>query len=382
LTTSIEHLKISLRARLDARSGGEGKEAPMRAAAFGFLVSLTALGAAGAPPASAQTSNVTVKVATFGGHSGEVEKSYVGDRMTRVTGVKIEWTHGNPSDFFAKMLAARGRQPPFDVVLLDDAVQNAAIKAGVLARLDPALVPNLKNLYPRARNPQGYGPYAILYSIGIVYNKDRLKAAGVAEPASWMDLFDLRLAGHVSIPDMSLPQGADFVMKMAQLNGGSEADVLPGLKRIAEIKASSYYTSSATLGEQLAAGDAWMSVWTSGRAWAMIKQGYPVGYVIPKEGSILGIDTVDMVAGTAHPREAQQFIDMQLDALGQLGWAVEMSYGPSNAALQSVFAAYPELARTMPSSEADLAGLYSPDWGVYNANLARATDYWNRNVKH
>jgi putative spermidine/putrescine transport system substrate-binding protein len=382
LTTSIEHLKISLRARLDNRSGGEGKEAPMRAAAFGFLVSLTALGAAGAPPASAQTSNVTLKVATFGGHSGEVEKSYVGDRMTRVTGVKIEWTHGNPSDFFAKMVAARGRQPPFDVVLLDDAVQNAAIKAGVLARLDPALVPNLKNLYPRARNPQGYGPYAILYSIGIVYNKDRLKAAGVAEPASWMDLFDPRLAGHVSIPDMSLPQGADFVMKMAQLNGGSEADVLPGLKRIAEIKASSYYTSSATLGEQLAAGDAWMSVWTSGRAWAMIKQGYPVGYVIPKEGSILGIDTVDMVAGTAHPREAQQFIDMQLDALGQLGWAVEMSYGPSNAALQSVFAAYPELARTMPSSEADLAGLYSPDWGVYNANLARATDYWNRNVKH
>jgi len=103
---------------------------------------------------------------------------------------------------------------------------------------------------------------------------------------------------------------------------------------------------------------------------------------IPKEGSILGIDTVDMVAGTDHPQEAQQFINMQLDALGQLGWAVEMAYGPSNATLQSVFVAYPELARTMPSSEADLAKLYSPNWRVYNANLARATDYWNRNVKH
>jgi hypothetical protein len=47
-----------------------------------------------------------------------------------------------------------------------------------------------------------------------------------------------------------------------------------------------------------------------------------------------------------------------------------------------VFAAYPELARTMPSSEADLAKLYSPNWSVYNANLARATDYRNRDVKH
>ena len=105
------------------------------------------------------------------------------------------------------MLAARGRQPPFDVVLLDDAVQDAAIKAGVLAKLDPELVPNLRKLYPRARNPQGYGPYAIFYSIGIVYNKDKLKAAGIAEPTSWADLFNPKLAGHISIPDISLPQG-------------------------------------------------------------------------------------------------------------------------------------------------------------------------------
>jgi putative spermidine/putrescine transport system substrate-binding protein len=354
----------------------------MRALMVGLLAAVAVALAVVVAPLHALTSNVTLKVATFGGHSGEVEKSYVGDRMTRVTGVKIEWTHGNPSDFFAKLLAARGRQPPFDVVLLDDAVQDAAIRAGVVAKLDPALVPNLNRLYPRARNPQGYGPYAILYSVGIVYNKDKLKAAGIAEPESWQDLWNPKLAGHLSIPDISLPQGADFVMKIAQLNGGSEADIIPGLKKIAELKANSYYTSSATLGEQLASGDVWVSVWTSGRAWAMINQGYPVGYLIPKEGSVLGIDTVDMVAGTTHPKEAQQFINMQIDALGQLGWAVEMAYGPSNATLQSVFAAYPALARMMPSSEADLAKLYSPNWGVYNAHLAQATDYWNRNVKH
>lgn len=277
--------------------------------------------------------------------------------MTRMTGVKIEWMHGNPSDFFAKMLAARGRLAPFDVVLLDDAVQDAAIKAGVLAKLDPALVPNLTELYPRARNAEGYGPYAILYSIGIVYNKDKLKAAGIAEPDSWQDLWNPELAGHISIPDISLPHGADFVMKIAQLSGGSESNVVAGLKKIAQIKANSYYTSSNTLGQQLASGDVWVSVWTSGRAWAMIHQGYPIGYVIPKEGSILGIDTVDMVAGTAHPKEAQEFINMQIDPLSQLGWAVEMSYGPSNATLRSVFEAYPKLAQTMPSSEAGLSKL-------------------------
>ncbi len=354
----------------------------MRAAIVGFLGLLASALIGTPPPVQAQTSNVTLRVATFGGHAGDVEKAYIGDRMTRMTGVKIEWTHGNPSNFFAKMLASRGREAPFDVVLLDDAVQDAAIKAGLLSKLDPALVPNLKQLYPQARNAEGYGPYTILYSIGIVFNKEKLKAAGIPEPKSWEDLWNPKLAGHISVPEMSLPQGADFVIKIAQLNGGSEANVLPGLEKIAKLKAHSYYSSSATLGQQLAAGDVWISVWTSGRSWSMIERGYPIGYVIPKEGSILGIDTIDMVAGTPHPKEAQQFINMQLDPLGQLGWAVEMSYGPSNATLKSVFAAYPDIARKMPASEADLNQLYAAKWGVYNANLKKATDYWNRNVKH
>lgn len=333
------------------------------------------------PVVQAQTSNVTLRVATFGGQSGEVETIYVGSRFTRLTGTKIEWIYGNPGDHFAKMLAARGRDAPFDVVLLDDPVQNSAIKAGLLGKLDPALVPNLKQLYPQALNKDGYGPWAILYSVGIVYNKDKLKAAGVPEPTSWEDLWNPKLAGHVSVPDISLPQGADFVIKIAQMNGGNEANVIPGLEKIAQIKAHSYYTSSAALGQQIASGDVWISVWTSGRSWAMINQGYPVGYVIPKEGSILGIDTVDMVASTVYPKEAQKFIDMQIDPLSQLGWAVEMSYGPSNKSLANVFAAYPELARMMPASEADLQKLYAANWELYNANLKKATDYWNRNVK-
>ena len=134
---------------------------------------------------------------------------------------------------------------------------------------------------------------------------------------------------------MSLPQGADFVIKIAQLSGGDEANVIPALEKIAKIKAHSYYTSSATLGQQLASGDVWVSVWTSGRSWAMINKGYPIGYVIPKEGSILGIDTVDMVASTSHPKEALSFLNMQLDPLSQLGWALEMSYDRATRRLRA-----------------------------------------------
>ena len=353
----------------------------MRAAKFGLL--LTALLIAAAPAATAQTSNVTLNVATFGGHAGDVEKAYVGDRMTRTTGVKIEWTHGNPSDFLAKMLASRGRQAPFDVVLLDDAVQDAAIKAGVLAKLDPALVPNLNKIYPRARNPQGYGPYAILYSIGIVYNKDKLKAAGIAEPTSWQDLWNPKLAGHISIPDISLPQGADFVMKMAQLNGGSEADVIPGLQKIAAdqgrfvLHLVRYAGRAARLRRRLGLGlDQRPRLGDD-------QSGFPDRLRDP-EGR--------QHSGNRHRRHGRRHGASQGSAgvhqhadrsarptrLGDRDGVRTEQRDAARACSTPIRSSH----RMMPSSEADLSKLYSPNWGLYNANLAKATDYWNRNVKH
>jgi ABC-type Fe3+ transport system substrate-binding protein len=74
-------------------------------------------------------------------------------------------------------------------------------------------------------------------------------------PTSWNDLWNPKLAGHISVPDISLPQGADFVMKIAQLSGGSEANVIPALKKIAKLKVNSYYTRIPQIGEEWLAGE-------------------------------------------------------------------------------------------------------------------------------
>jgi putative spermidine/putrescine transport system substrate-binding protein len=333
-------------------------------------------------PAQAQQANVTIRVATFGGLFADLEKAYVGDRLTRKTGVAVEFVRGNPNDFLAQIQANRGRRAPFDVVILDDTAQTAAIKAGLLTKLDPALVPNLKNLYPQALNEQGYGPDILYFSVGILYNKQKLQSASIPEPKSWEDLWDARLAGRVSVPDISLGQGSSFAIKMARMAGGGEANMQPGLDKIAKIKAHSYYTSSAAVTELLAAGDVWATVITSGRAWSSIDRGQPVGYAIPKEGGIAGRDTIDMVAGTQYPKEAQMFIDMALDPITQYGFATELFYGPTNTSLQGVLAAYPDLAKKFPASPEDLAQLYIPDAAAYTQDVKKTTDYWNRSVKN
>src|SRR5262249_52065075 len=117
-----------------------------------------------------QQSNVTLKVASFAGPFGEALQKYAFDLFTRRTGIKIEVQLANPADFLAKMIASRGREAPFDIVCLDDDVTAAAIDAKVLGKLNPAIVTNLKHLYPEAVDKDGYGATLFYFSFGIAYN--------------------------------------------------------------------------------------------------------------------------------------------------------------------------------------------------------------------
>jgi putative spermidine/putrescine transport system substrate-binding protein len=332
----------------------------------------------GSSTAIAQRSDITLRVASFAGPFGEAVQKYAGDLFTRHTGAKVEMQFANPADFLAKMIASRGREAPFDVVCLDDDVTAAAIEAGVVQKLDPTIVTNLKHLYPEAVNKDGYGATLFFYAFGIAYNKDKLKQAGIPEPTSWSDLWDPRLAGHISVPDIINIQGRDFIIQVARMNGGNEGTPEKGIDKIAEIKAHSYNTASNTLQAQLESGDVWVAPWNNMRAAAMADRGLPIGFVMPKEGTVGNTDTVNLVVGSRNPKEAQILINYMLDSFAQLGMARTLPTGPTNRLLAAIVAADPAWASKAPVTPEAHKALYLPDWSIFNRNLKKATDHWNR----
>jgi putative spermidine/putrescine transport system substrate-binding protein len=331
-------------------------------------------------PAMAQQ-EITLKVASFAGPFGEALQKYAFELFTKRTGIKVEVVYANPADHLAKMIASRGREAPFDIVSLDDDVTAAAKDAGLYAKLDPAIVTNLKHLYPEGKDKDGMYATMFYFSLGIAYNKDKLKAAGVPEPKSWNDLWDPRLAGHVSVPDIVNIQGRDFIIQMARLNGGDESTPEKGIDKIAQIKAHSYYTASSTLQAQIESGDVWMVPWNNMRSAAMADRRLPIGFVIPTEGSIGNTDTVGLVAGSRYPKEAQMLINYILDPFAQLGMSKLLPTGPSNSLVEAIVRADEELARKAPATPEAHKALYLPDWTVFNKNLKKATDYWNRKIQ-
>jgi putative spermidine/putrescine transport system substrate-binding protein len=283
-------------------------------------------------------------VASFAGPFGEALQKYAFDLYTRRTGIKVEVQYANPADFLAKMIASRGREAPFDIVCLDDDVTAAAIDAGVVQKLDPKIVTNLQHLYPEAVDKNGYGATLFFYSVGIAYNKNKLKEAGIPEPKAWKDLWDPRLSGHISVPDIINIQGRDFVIAVSRMYGGRRGQA-------------------------------------GGRAAAMADRGLPIGFATPSEGAIGNVDTVNLVAGSKYPKEAQELINYMLDPFAQLGMAKLLPTGPSTKLLAAVIEADKDWASKAPVTPEAHRALYLPNWTVFNKNLKRATDHWNRTIQ-
>src|SRR5688572_3970341 len=155
-----------------------------------ILAAALSILAVGAPSAVAQSAeesrfrDVTLRVATWGGATRDGLRDYVASELER-RGAKVEFVIGSPQDNFAKLIAARG-QIPFDVVEFLGTMQPEFVQRGLLAKLNLSNIPNAKRLNLE-QSIDTMIPTWITEEM-IIYNKDKFREHGIAEPRSLGDL--------------------------------------------------------------------------------------------------------------------------------------------------------------------------------------------------
>lgn len=350
------------------------------------LLSLTiaSLFAWGLGVAHSQTTSspedTVLRVSSWGGKSTQVQIKYLGDIFTNKTGVKVQFIDGASIDHVSKLISARGRNVPYDVVLLDGDVRAKAAQAGVLEKFPVDEVPNVRNVYEELSDPDGYAPGYVFVTALLVYNADKFAEAGIPAPTSWKDLWDPRLKGRVALPDLQNGAGRALLIQTSRLLGGDESNLDKAVEEVAKIDARAYWSTSQQ-GEQLfKSGDIWLTVFADGRGYALADIYKPATPVRPKEGSIAYLPTADLVKGTPHRELAVKFLNEVYGALFPLGNAVDFYYGPTNKLLQPVIAADAELAPKVIYTVEQVKQLYHPNWEKYWAAHDKAQDLWNRQI--
>lgn len=322
----------------------------------------------------------TLRIGTYGGSWREKIHALIGAELER-SGAKVEYVIGNPRDNMAKLVAARGQAtPPFDVMELTDAVKSDAEASGFLAPLDYSRIPNSAAIEQPHKSPSAVATWVSVE--GLVYNIDKFKELGLPRPERFGDLFNPKLAGHVSFPDLNYGGVVNALIGFAnEFGGGDETNLDPGFEAVKRLNARSLYKSSVELSTQFKSGDIWVAVWHAGWAVRMRRAGLPLGTTYPKiknKTGMIQLGWAGIIRGTPQQAAAEAFINRYLDVAVQEDLAIANGVVPINKAAAAKLSSDPLLKELMLLTPEEVANAYYADWS--KVSMSGLSDKWNRMI--
>lgn len=313
-------------------------------------------------------------------------KAGVGKVFEETTGGKIQWVAIPPATATAQLIASGGAAPPYDVVLLDTATQATAVQAGVLTPMNYERVPNVKKLPATASGAAGYSPGLWYFALGFCYNTARYSAAGITPPSSLESLFDPKVAGRVSLPDVTFQNWQLGMPALAPAFGNTLSDPRPTIDRLKQISGVRLLASAAEHDQALQSGDVWLALYGDGRCNGLQAQGTPVKFT-PLGLSIQGktYDYIvatggnfDIAKGTTKLAMAEKFIDMAHTVDGIVPLTSKLVYTPTLPAAAAAMNADPKLSPYLLKST---DRFYTADYVDFLKYMKSWVDAWNRAFK-
>jgi putative spermidine/putrescine transport system substrate-binding protein len=302
--------------------------APRRLACLVLLFAImVALVTPASGPVNAQQGRLVV--ASFGGAWERDLRAELIGAFERDHKVQVDYVVGLSTETLARLKAQKDN-PQLDVIMLDDVLTAEAASLGLLEKLNPGELPNLKDVRKEARIANDYGVGFTSSATVLMYNTDKVRPA----PTSWKALWDPKYSGHVAIPHINTTWGLQTLLLANRLEGSSAQNVGPGLAALSRLQRDNQaviYTSATQLNTLAQQGQIWLaptsSVWVN----QLERGGTPVAIAVPQEG-VYPIFTVwSLVKGAKNRAAALQFIDYALRKDVQEKFAPRAGLMPTNS---------------------------------------------------
>ena len=171
-----------------------------------------------------------------------------------------------------------------------------------------------------------------LSSFGIAYNFRRVRELGIEPPRNWIDLTDPAYSGTLVLADPtksgSINKCYEMIIQQAMAELGPERGWLEGFRRVKLLTANarSIADSAGKVVRDVSSGEAAAGICIdfygfSEADWSRLTTGAPtMTYVMPRGGTAVTADPVQLLRGAPNPDAAKDFIDFLLSKEGAAIW--------------------------------------------------------------
>jgi putative spermidine/putrescine transport system substrate-binding protein len=260
---------------------------------------------------------------------------------------------------------------------IDDGIKPNLLEGQLLEELGYGRLPAARDLDAAYRDRFTVGSWVA--EEGIVYNVKKFEEHGIPKPQRYSDLFNPKLAGRVSFPDINVGMVVNGIVAFAVEGGGDESRIDPGLDLIKKLNPASFYKSSVELSTKFNSGDIWAAHWHAGWALRVRKAGLPVAVSFAKvkdKQGLIQIGWLGIPKGAKARPAADAFIDRYLDPDVQVGMSRQTGVAPIKQAALATLAGDPELKEVMLLKPEEIRNAYYIDWSKVNIN--EWVNKWNR----
>ncbi|WP_091909415.1 ABC transporter substrate-binding protein [Chitinasiproducens palmae] len=303
---------------------------------------LTASIVFGAMAAGSANADDALVVSTWGGNFRDMIDQTIGREFTKQTGVPVKYVTGGTIDRLNK--AKLASSPESDITVTTSQVGWLYANSNLFEKLDTSKLSNYSHVVDQARiSPYHVGTWAYVYTIG--YRTDLVPAS--MKFNSWNDLWNPALKGKLSVPDWD---PSHIITVAAILSGGDAKNWQKGADKLKALKPNfkAFYTDDANGQQLIQTGETPVQVLLSMNAYYQIAQGVPIKVVIPKEGAVLGVDTMAIMKGSKKADLAYKFINIALSPAVQAKIVASQKASPviDNASVSAADAALPGVFTT------------------------------------
>jgi putative spermidine/putrescine transport system substrate-binding protein len=339
-----------------------------------MLSGATTLGGMLAVPSILRAQAKTLVAATFPGTWSEADRNIILPAFRSATGATVTQSIVLGTDQVARLTAAKGNKPPFDVAFFDTPQVLDAVKEGLIVEYPVAQSPNFSGLIPKFQDK--WGPKITMQVIGIGYNPQKI----TTPPKSWEDLWNPKYKGRVGLTALNSQLGIAFLAELNRIRGGSETDFEPAFRALR--------TLLPNVGAVAANLGAFATLWQQEQidiapynfnfVQTLRAKDVPVELAIPDTGAVGWETSLHLVANAAEPALGVKYIDLHLDPNIQ-AQMLKPPYDaiPTNSKVPLQGAITTALART----HNDLAKIRSFDWAKLNPQRGALIDRFNREIK-
>ena len=266
-------------------------------------------------------------------------------------------------------IRAQKADPQVDVAIMDMTTSTIGNAEGLFARLTPDEAPSLNELYPEARAVGGeFGPAVTYDHLVIVYDTQNVKPP----PAKLADLWRPDLKGLLAVSAPPNIQGLALTAMVEKMEGGDyRKSIDAAIRKLRELAPGVQTFEPNPDGYSLILNGV-VRVATGWNARAQLYSDESkgrIGVLLPPEGSVFQINTINLTAGSKNRAAAVAFINFALSQQAQKAFTERMFYAPTNGKATIDPAA---LARTAAAPESR-ARMLPLDWN----DIVRVRDQWN-----